>query len=297
MEKYVEYFQINYDNFPMYKGSQCEQERHETFIELLRESLDTKEYILKQSEAEEEPSIIIEIIEIENNYMFGLIGKLNDLSNKTLLRVRGKGIDEIHEPIRPEELNYYLENFTYFCVRTNDLVSVVLKNSSAPSFKKHFSNLMKKEIDYKGNYFDDIYTLDVIDENIRGKLDRFKDILNLNIGYKSHESDNNGNGILHMDDEFGISQSQVEYMNVDLSLKPGVNQEKMKKKLSQYKEYDRFSNFKINAIDEEDAVKGIDLIRNIITRKVHINIDEKYLMSTDGEQEIKKELKSALSFI
>lgn len=297
MDKHVEFFNIGYENFSMYRAEKHAEGRHKAFIELLKSSLENKEYMLKLNSKEAEPSIIIEIIEIENNYIYGLLGKLNDLSKKTLLRIRGKGINEIHKVSSPEELNFLIENFTYFYIRVSDLTCGVLQNSSAPSFKKHFLNLMKQELDYRENYFDDIYIVNVIDINIRKKLLRFKDILSLNIGYRRHRLHDSGASFLSLDNNFGISQSQVEYANVDLRLKTGVNQNKMKKKLSKYKHYEDFNNFKVNVIDDQDATKCIDLINNIITQKVYIDIDEKYLMSTDGEQKIKKELKKALQSI
>lgn len=297
MERYIEFFNIGYNNFNMYNGEEHLEIRHKAFIELLKNSLETKEYMLKVNNKEENPSIIIEVIEIDDNYIYGLLGKLDDLSKKTLLRIRGKGIDEIHKVTSPEELDFLVENFTYFCIRVSDLTCALLQNGSAPSFRKHFLNLIKEELPYKENYFDDIYIVSIIDEDIPEKLLRFKDILSLNIGYRNKDNIVESQGIVSLEDEFNISQSDIEYANIKLSLKKGINLRKMKKQLSEYKQFDDYNNFKVNGIDENDAIKCIDLINNIITQKVHIDIEEEFLISTDGEEKIKEELKKVLQSI
>ncbi|MBC8590654.1 hypothetical protein [Wansuia hejianensis] len=297
MNKYVEFLNIGYENFNMYQGEEYFESRHKAFINLLKNSFQTKEYMINQNKKEKDPSVVIEIIETNDNFIFGIIGKLNDLSNKTLLRLRGKGIDEIHKTSSPEDLNYYIENFTYFYIRLSDLTCALLQNPSAPSFKKHFLSLLKNETNYKDHFFDDIYIIDQIDSNIPEKLTRFKDIVSLNMGYINQATIDVGDSFLSLENEFDISQSDIEYANVSISLKTGVNQSKMKKKLSSYKKYDDFNKFKVNGIDENDISKCIDLVRNIITQKVSIDIEEKYLMSTDGEEKIKEALKLALNSI
>lgn len=296
MEKNVEFFNIIYEDFNMYQHTDNQNKRAKIFKDLIKDSLKTKEYMLKMYADDTEPSITLEIIEITDDFIFGILGKLNDLSNKSLLRLRGKGIEEIHKISDPKDLEYYIENFTYFYIRLEDLCCAVLQNSSAPSFKKHFLSLINEKIDYKNNFFDKVDILNRKESNINESIFRFNSIINLNMAFYNDNIAEKEN-LPRFNEMWGISQSSIEHTDINISFKSDVDKKKLEKRLSSYKSYDDYTKFKVTGINEDGVTQCIDLIESLLTQKVTINIEEKYLMSDDGEEKIKEALASALPII
>lgn len=296
MEKNVEFFHIIYEDFNMYRNTDNQNTRAETFKDLIKNSLESKEYMLNMYTDDAEPSITLEIIEIGNDFLFGILGKLDDLSNKSLLRLRGKGIEEIHKTSSPKDLDYYIENFTYFYIRFEDLCCAVLQNGSAPSFKKHFLSLIEEEVDYRGNFFDKVDILNRKEPNISEKIFGFNNIINLNMAFYNDNAPMK-ESLPRLSEMWGISQSSIEHTDININFKSDVNKKKLEKKLSSYQSYNDYTKFKVTGISEDGVTQCIDLIEKLLTQKVAINIEEKYLMSNDGEEKIKEALASALPII
>lgn len=293
LERMVEFFNVFYKVNEMYSLSTTSELIHKSLIKLLTQSIQEKEYMLKMYKGDKNPTIVIQLTEIKDTFIFGILGKLDDLSNKSLIRIRGKSKEDIHRTSSVEDLNYYIENFTYFYIRLDDLCCAVLKNNSAPSFKKYFSMLIAEKVNYRKKFFDAVCILPRIESNIHDKISRFKNIAEINLAFYNNDC-SPVNQMLSLEEIFDISQSSIELANINIILDPKVNKNKLKEKLVSSTAYYDFSKFKVTGIGEHDVTECVDILERLLTRKVLIDIEEEYLMSSDNEEKIKQALISVL---
>ncbi|NOH14831.1 hypothetical protein [Clostridium cochlearium] len=293
MERFVNFYTIYCEPLDLESYSTSQENTNKNFIRKLKTNLNEKDYLFKKHKTDENFSVAIQIDEIDNDYIFGIIGKLDDLENKALVRARNK--DNILKTGSISTLGKYIENFTYFYIRFSDLCCAVLNNNSAPSFTRYIKLLLKDELSLM-NYFKNINVIPRYENNICNKISRFVDLLEINFCFDNESS--LSNDILNINDIYKKANNSIQKTKVSLTLKNDIpNKKDFINSISEYENFGDFCDFKIKGIDEYGAEQCADIIQKTLTKKIFIDIDDSVLKNDTNHDKIKKELELALSTI
>ncbi|WP_244833403.1 hypothetical protein [Clostridium sp. BJN0001] len=222
---------------------------------------------------------IIEIIEFNDNYLFGSVGKLEDLNNNILERAR-KSPDLNTLKINP---NILIEHFTYFLISNNFKDIVILRNTEAPKLDSPLGEIMKKECPQE---LEKVSIFPKLVKNIDDELSKYIEILNVDIGFEHGESNNIIPSVKEL--KF-LSDNSIDKTNISLTIKKEIANEKFLNSLKG-KDFKNYSAFKIHGINSQtDITETIDLVSRILTKKVTIE-----LADTDLNNKIKDTLYNEL---
>lgn len=296
MQRSVEFYKVVYDYFPMDESKYSIDQLKSIFVSTILRSLDNSN-LLTVVEQGENNSVIIEILEYNDNYLFGIIGKLEDIEGGLLKKLRSK--DDLRVIDREtEKPKVYLEYFTYFYLRFNDMKCVVLRNSNAPRFKTHFVNYLK-ELTNGSNYYGetvgpkDIYIVNVYDDQIDYKINRTRHLTEINMIFE--DTSNIGRTLLDLSKSFYISQSDLRKAKISIDLRMSEFSEKTREILkNEALIKSNFKKFEVIGEDYNSNEIQMELVDKLLTKKINIEIDEKYLRSTEDLAKIKEALAGAL---
>ena len=290
MQRKVEFYKIDFSFLPIASINKKKNELDNLFIEIFSNTrFRVDSYEVKFYE-HNDSSIIIELLEIEDTFMFGIIAKLEDLRNGPLKRLREKKSNEVLES-ELNNLGFYLENYTYFYICKETLYCSVLSNSSAPKFKMHFQNFLLSEMDM--TYLKSINVNIVLDNHIEHKINKLQNLLKLDIVF--NDTSKMGKNLLELNNTFAVSQNSLNRarITIDLKLLPlGENTRAIFKRL--FKSKNEFEKLELTGLDQDDNIVDIELIERILLKKVDINIEDNQLISSQNLEEIKKALKGSL---
>jgi len=293
MQKKVEFYKITYEFFPLYSYNKSDDELHTIFINKIIQSIRPGDQKVTQIDISGSRNVIIEIIDVCNDYLFGIIGKLEDLKGGVLKRLRSKDDGTI---VNSDEksLNLYLEHYTYFYFHFGNLTCAVLSNTSAPRFKTHFCNYLKEVIDQ--SLINNLYIVNVYDDKIDYKINRMKNLTKIRLIFD--DSSRVGNELLNLTNTFYMSQSSLREADIDISFRmnPVTDKTKQMLKNTDLIKTD-FKIFELMGTDEEENDIEVELVERILSKKVFIDIDEEYLKSTDDLDKIKAALANAIPII
>ena len=291
MERKIEFYKIDYEFLPMASYNKSETELKASLINAITNFIkpDTQHNI-KVNEFGN-PSVLIEIIEIGNNHLFGIIGKLEDLKGGILKRFRSKEDGTVVDYDK-ENINFFVENYTYFYVRFTDLICAVLSNYSAPKFKTHFRNYLK---DVLSSLF--LQSLDIVivfDNSIDYKINKITHLNRMNLVFD--DSSNRGNELLNLTETFHLSQSSLKEASISIDFKTNTIMKETKRMLKKTELLKTdFKKLELIGTDENENNIQMELIERILIKKVFIDIDEKYLKSTNDLEKIKEILVQSIS--
>lgn len=293
MHKKIEFYNIRYSFIPLLEYDKSEGELKSIFVNKIIDSIKPGDQHLVKVDESGNPSVLIEIIDIKNDYLFGIIGKLEDLKDGVLKRFRSKEDVTIIES-NEEEINLYIENYTYFYVRFIDLICAVLSNHSAPRFRTHFCNYLKSIV--MPLCLENLNIVNVFDDNIDYKINRITDLSEIKLVFD--DSSIIGNDLLDLTNTFHLSQSSLKEATINITFKMNPIKDETKKilKNTELVKTD-FKKFEIIGTDENEEDIQVELVERILTKKVFIDIDEKYLKSSNDLDKIKEALVKALPFI
>src|SRR5690606_15399080 len=129
MQRGVEFYKVIYNFYPIDKYLYTDNQLKDYFISEILNTLRNTNPITIIDKGEI-TNVIIEILEYNNSYLFGIIGKLEDLEGGLLRRLRSKDdLKEIDDETKIPKV--YLEYFTYFYLRFSDMQCAVLSNRNA----------------------------------------------------------------------------------------------------------------------------------------------------------------------
>ena len=221
----------------------------------------------------------IEFLETDDEYIFGILGKSDSITSGTLKRVKNE------EKVDVSEL--FLEKYNYFYLRSNDYSVNVIRNSQSPGFKKPFRDLLKN---IKLDRIKNVDVTRVLDKNIKTKLNKMTEILNISMIF--NQDSNTGDELLSLKDSFDLSNNNLIKANIKLDLK---KQTIPKKSLDFFNNEDKiksdFEKLKIigtGPLGEET----IDLVDRWLIKSVEIELRDEDVIN-DNLDKIKEALKES----
>lgn len=221
----------------------------------------------------------IEFLEANDDYIFGILGKSDSLTPGTLRRVKNK------EKVDVSEL--YLEKYNYFYLRKKDYSVNVIRNSQSPGFKKPFRDLLKN---IKVERIKSIDVIRILDKNIKSKLNKIQEILNISMIF--NQDSNTGDELLSLDDSFNLSNNNLIRANIRLDFKKQTISQDTKDLLTNDdKIKSDFEKLKIigkGPLGEET----IDVVDKWLIKSVEIELSDEDLIN-DNLDKIKEALKES----
>lgn len=207
---------------------------------------------------------IIEILELDEKYLFGSIGKLTHLNEKTLTRARKLPDYELEDSANISDI---IEQYTYFLLDYNELKCNILFSNRVGKFGNIFSEFLFHHFRLSGSY-DAIEVLPVKSKHISERLNRAENITSVSFNYVSKD-DSDDKFVLPW--EMNNLSKSVRRAKINLDMKteiPKKQMEELKSELSN-KTYDNFDSFYITTNNEI-----IDMVEKIIIEKKLIDIKE-----------------------
>lgn len=291
MYKRIDFYKIVYNYMPMQSLNKTDVELKERFIKTVLDSVNpNQQHIVKTNEVDDS-NIIIEILDnVQDGYLFGIIGKLEDLKDGVLKRFRNKD-DKTIIFSSENNINLYLENYTYFFIRLHDLLCAVMNNSSAPRFRTHFCNYLNSIT--KSLLLESLNIIYVYDNEIEYKINKMENLSEVKFVFD--DSSVIGKKILNLRDTFYMSQSNLREAKVELSFKMSPFTEKSKDILKNTNLLKTdFKKVEVTGLDDDNKSLQVELIEQILTKKVFININETYLRTSKDLEKIKEALLDSL---
>lgn len=221
----------------------------------------------------------IEFIEITDDYIFGILGKADEVSKGILKRIKSKEEKEVS--------GLFLEKYNYFYLKKKNLSISVIRNSQSPSFKNPFNkfiNLAKTES------FKTLNVIKVIDKNIDSKIGKIRSLLNINMIFDSES--NIGWELLSFNNIFHLSNNNLIKANVNLKLKNEVVTEDLVELMKNEETIKSdFEKFEVIA-NTEEGEQTIELVERWLIKSIEIELEDDDLMK-DNLHKIKEALEQS----
>lgn len=221
----------------------------------------------------------IEFLESNDDYVFGILGKSDEVTKDILKRIKNKENLDVS--------GLFLEKYNYFYVKKDNFEINVIRNSSSPGFKRPFNiflnNLKLDRIEY-------VNVTRVLDENINHKIKRMKSLLSLNFIFD--EGSNLADNFLSLNDVFNISNSNLYKASVNVKFKnEAISPQLESFLLSEDRIKSDFKKFEIEA-DGQDGQETLELVGRWLTKSIDIELEDKDLLN-DNLSKIKEALEKS----
>lgn len=204
-------------------------------------------------------------------HIFGTFGKIDDISSGDHIRGRNR------ENYSVESIKNLIESYTYFYLDLSTKKLALLQNSSLPDIKNPFAKFIGTNFRVTGLY--NLQLVPVVTEEIPSKYGDEIPVLSAKISYSDDRLPENI--FLNHKEILGISQSDIKKTDINITMKQGS---KTNKRLFKFKK-EEFSEIKLETEEET-----IDLINNVITKKVTIDLNSDELLDEKVIKEILKDL-------
>ncbi len=213
---------------------------------------------------DQDSKIVIDLITSNNDYYFGSIGGIKDLSELNFTRQRNTATDAPTD-IQP---GINIEIYTYFFLHYTTANFVTVSVPGTPGYKRHLSNLFKEQ-----NHDVSDFRIIPMKINLREKLLRMKEIKEF-----SFVTDD---GVLLNDEANGsrlirqaFNNNHMSGFKVKISLsKTGITEE-MISSLEQLQEQDTdFDNISLIGINNRDVVDRYNLVNSFFREPKYVNIN------------------------
>lgn len=285
----VEIYKINYSFLPAVEINKNKEELKDTFLKIIN-NIDFKDdsYEMKYNE-QYGSTVIIELLEVNNKFIFGILAKLENLKGGLLKRLREIENNEVLEK-DAQDLGLYLENYTYFYICKETLYCSVLSNSAAPKFKTHFENFLINEMDM--TYIEHIDISVVLDEKIDYKINQVTNLAKLDI--KFDDTSKMGKRLLELNNTFAVSQNSIRDATISINLRTLPIKEDTKKILRSINDSENeFKKLEVTGFDKDESMIVMELAEKILLKRIDINIDESLLTSFEYLDESLDKIKIA----
>lgn len=205
---------------------------------------------------------VFEIISINESYIFGTFGKLEDAHDGDQVRARNR------KNLDLEKIRFLIENFTYFYLDLNTNKIALLYNSKVRGFRTAFKNFIESHIGVSIIYRK-IEVINLIDADMDNRFGRTSPILSINYLYANNQIPKNEFATLN--EIFSTLGSEILSAKVSLKLNNAHTSpslwNKLKTKLFDNQKDENFEDFKIET--DEDT---IDILENTVSKKIFITI-------------------------
>lgn len=223
-------------------------------------------------------SKIIQIYEFTDEFLFGSVGKLEN--NSKLLFKRTRDIINLSSnPLKLENPNLKIEDFTFFYIGNNFTNIVVLKNDDAPRINKCLCNYVQAkcpELEYIRIFEQKI-------ENIEDELKKFKKFLNISFAFKAKKYKN---AIPLIKELSYLSENDIERVNINLDIHKQIADKKFLNEISE-NDYSHLLTYKIKGLTEDSTLEqSIDLIKQVLTKKVVIDLQSDWIVNESKIKDI-----------
>lgn len=209
-------------------------------------------------------SVIIQIEDFDENYIFGSYGKAENLSKRKLTRGRVK---EDYTVTDLNSLKELVESYTYFYLDININECVILNNANCGAFKTEFPKFLLHHFRVSSIY-KSIEISNKLSEKIGEDIGKSNHFASISYSYTSEKLP--ANEFAGFRELSGLTKDQIKTASVQLYLEPGFDYTESANILANTSKYiDDFSTFKIDTQEET-----INVIEKILSKKVSINIDE-----------------------
>lgn len=242
-------------------------------------NLSNKDYLTKVfqniNEFNDFKDIIMDIIEFNDKFIFGSIGKLKDLNKmESLKRKRALETKEIIED--NTKIPFYIEYYTYFLIGGTSFEDiVVLKNSKAPSIKKPLKLAIENSLNTVSV---DILIKQI--EDLSKTLNRMKSLCEINLVASTPEITRKIRpSILGIK---ALSETDAEKVSITLNYKNTPITAEIKEELlsTDAKNYCKF-NIKGCSDTDSELAQTVDFIEKMITKQVSLPIDDDILKNNN----------------
>lgn len=229
----------------------------------------------------------IEVIEYSKPYVFGIIGKSDNVKKGIMKRVKNKEGESL------ENTDLLLENYRYFALNTHNLYCSVIKNSAAPAFKLLFTNYITDILSEVLNRGFKITINNVYDNKIKTKVNKFTNLLELNLIFDNNSS--LGSQLLSIDDLFKLSNSTLKKVNLSIDFKQQPLTDDFKKIITDDDLIkSNFKKFELVGDSSEASKETIELVEKLLTKNLKLDLKDNDLIGKESLDKIKKALQESL---
>lgn len=223
----------------------------------------------------------IEFIEVDDNYIFGILGKSDEVTAGILKRIRNKE--------NVETGNLFLEKYNYFLLRREDYSVNVIRNSQSPGFKRPFTTFLS---DIECHRMKNLNVVRKLDKDIDTKIKKMKTILEISMIF--NQDSNIGNQLLSIKDTFHISNNNLIKANIQISLKNQPVPKELECFLSENEQIKSdFEKLKIVG-NSSEGQETIELVGQLLSKTIEIEIEDDDVIKNKLDK-IKKALEESFS--
>lgn len=227
----------------------------------------------------EDSDKFIEFIEVTDDYLFGILGKSDEVSKGILKRIKNNGKLEVS--------GLFLEKYNYFYLRRKDLAINVIRNSQSPGFKYPFNLFINSN---KTDRFKSMSVTRLLDEGIESKINKIQNLANISMIFDNES--NLGRDMLSMKNSLFLSNNNLLKANISIKLKNEVVSDELKDlMLSEDRIKSDFEKFEITA-NTPDGQQTIELVNRWLVKSVEIDFDDEDLIE-DNLVKIKEALEES----
>lgn len=210
-------------------------------------------------------SVIVEILTIDSNHMFGSYGRLESFDDRKMIRSRNK------EDYSFAEIENLIETYTYFYMDIERKRILLLNNSKCTGFKTYFAKFLGETFNLN-SYYDEIQIFIKKDENIQEKIFQANNLEELTVSYSADQLVDNK--FINPKEFYELEENSVRSAKVTLSLEPTIKNNKLVENIGSFfnssdESFEGVEGFKISTQKEL-----IDIVEKIVTKKVIIHISE-----------------------
>lgn len=222
---------------------------------------------------------------VNNNEVFGIVGKSQNLKTSLLTRLRNETGEEIEDP------SFLLEKYTFFYFNLDSLSCCVLRNSDFRGFRRAFENFLRSSCNRS---LKRIEVLPVLDGNFEDKIGKIRTISQLKM--KFHENSPLSYSTLNLHEVFDLSNTQVRDVKISFKLNQSTISDTLRNLFKDKHRVDNnFHSLKIHAEDKDGQEEILDAVTRNLTKKVSIHLDDAHLRGLENITIILNTLRNTLS--
>lgn len=226
-------------------------------------------------------NFFIEFLEFNNDYIFGILGKSDQIKEGVLQRVYNEQNVDI--------TGLYLEKYCYFYLRRSDKLISVLKNNQITSFRKYFSSFLKE---FVSDRITSLEILRVQDRDIKSKIWKMTKLANISLVFDQDSIA--GDQLLSLKDSLHLSNTNLSTVKVDIKFKnKSISPDFQSLLQNDEKIKSDFKRFKVSGQGSDGEDETFELVEQWLTKRIDINIDDDDLIQ-DNLKIIKEALESSL---
>ena len=234
----------------------------------------------EMSYTNEAQNYIVDIIKINEDYLFGSYGNLNNYSKSNFIRVRDK------QNLSPHEYKDYLEMFTYFYIDFNNNKIVNISSRYCRGFKINIAEFLNDHFNLSEIY-SDIKVVSTLKNDIKEAINKAVHVQEIDIKYYSDK--HLMNEFVSLADIDSEDSGAIKSARLTLSLEPVSASKSIAQNLLN-SIHDKGRKYKSVSITTDDG--EIDVLEQTVTKKVSCDFEE----GDFDEDSILNKLQKIISF-